>query len=94
MSPQAKEELYRSYLQGTRIKDLSLKYGILPQRVKAIVYQKHMYWEEVYPRLGETQLLAEVDKNRDGAISFREFVSMLSEESHEQAEEGKQVQTT
>ena len=39
-------------------------------------------------------LLAGVDKNRDGAISFREFVSMLSEESHEQAEEGKQVQTT
>ena len=38
MSPQSKEQLYRSYLQGTTIKDLSLKYGILPQRVKAIVY--------------------------------------------------------
>lgn len=38
MSPQAKEELYRSYLTGTKIKDLSLKYGILPQRVKAIIY--------------------------------------------------------
>ena len=33
-----------------------MKYGILPQRVKAIVYQKHMYWEEVYPRLGETHM--------------------------------------
>ena len=54
MSPQGKEQLYRSYLQGTKIKDLSLKYGILPQRVKAIIYQKHLYWEEVYPRLGET----------------------------------------
>ena len=54
MSPQAKEELYKSYLMGTKVKDLSMKYGILPQRVKAIVYQKHMYWEEVYPRLGET----------------------------------------
>ena len=61
MSPQAKEELYRSYLQGTRIKDLSLKYGILPQRVKAIVYQKHMYWEEVYPRLGETHMRVAMD---------------------------------
>lgn len=30
MSPQAKETLYRSYLQGTTIKDLSLKYGIFP----------------------------------------------------------------
>ena len=42
------------------IKDLSMKYGILSifripsilqQRVKAIVYQKHLYWNEVYPRL-------------------------------------------
>ena len=38
MSPWGKEELYRSYLQGTTIKDLSLKYGILPQRVKAIIF--------------------------------------------------------
>lgn len=38
LSPQAKEEIYRSYLTGSKIKDLSLKYGILPQRVKAIVY--------------------------------------------------------
>lgn len=28
----------------------------MPQRVKAIVYQKHLYWEEVYPRLGETHM--------------------------------------
>ena len=33
-----------------------MKYGILPQRVKAIVFQKHLYWEEVYPRLGETHM--------------------------------------
>lgn len=30
MSPFAKEDLYRSYLRGMTIKDLSLKYGILP----------------------------------------------------------------
>ena len=23
-------------------------------RVKAIVFQKHMYWNEVYPKMGET----------------------------------------
>ena len=56
MSPQAKEELYRSYHAGATIKDLSLKYGIFPERVKAIIYQKHLYWEEVYPRLGETHM--------------------------------------
>jgi len=30
MSPMAKEELYRNYMKGTNIKDLSLKYGIIP----------------------------------------------------------------
>lgn len=54
MSPFAKETLYRKYIQGTTVKDLSLKFGILPQRVKAIIYQKHLYWNEVYPKLGET----------------------------------------
>jgi uncharacterized protein YjcR len=38
ISPVAKEELYRLYLKGTTIKDLSLKYGILPQRVKAVIF--------------------------------------------------------
>lgn len=38
MSPFAKELVYRNYLKGATVKDLSLKFGILPQRVKAIVY--------------------------------------------------------
>lgn len=38
MSPLAKEELYILYQKGMTVKDLSLKYGILPQRVKAIVF--------------------------------------------------------
>jgi uncharacterized protein YjcR len=38
VSPIAKEELYRLYMKGTTIKDLSLKYGIIPQRVKAIIF--------------------------------------------------------
>lgn len=38
MSPSAKEELYRYYLNGMTVKDLSLRYGIIPQRVKAIVF--------------------------------------------------------
>ena len=43
-------------MKGMTIRDLSLKYGVLPQRVKAIVYQKHIYWNEMYPRLGETHM--------------------------------------
>ena len=38
MSPFAKERLYRSYIDGATVKALSLKYGILPQRVKAIIF--------------------------------------------------------
>ena len=38
MSPFSKEVLYRDYLKGMTTKDLSLKFGILQQRVKAIVY--------------------------------------------------------
>jgi hypothetical protein len=38
MSPAAKEELFRNYQRGWTVKNLSLKYGILPQRVKAIIY--------------------------------------------------------
>ena len=56
MSPFVKERIYREYLTGSSVKDLSLKYGILQQRVKAIVFQKHLYWEEVYPKLGETHM--------------------------------------
>ena len=44
------------------MKDLSLKYGILPERVKAIVFQKHLYWEEIYPRLGETHMRAAFER--------------------------------
>lgn len=70
MSPQAKEELYRSYMTGTTVKDLSLKYGILPQRVKAIVYQKYLYWEEIYPRLGETHMRMAMEEEMVYAKEF------------------------
>lgn len=38
MSPFVKETIYREYQKGMSVKDLSLKYGILHQRVKAIVF--------------------------------------------------------
>lgn len=43
-------------MKGQTVKALSLEFGIMPQRVKAMVWQKHMYWEEVYPMLGETHM--------------------------------------
>jgi hypothetical protein len=38
MSPFVKETIFREYQKGMTIKDLSLKYGIMQQRVKAIVF--------------------------------------------------------
>lgn len=70
MSPFAKETLYRKYLQGMTVKDLSLKFGILPQRVKAIIYQKHLYWVEVYPKLGETHQRMALEMEVQYAASF------------------------
>jgi len=56
MSPHVKEKIYQEYIKGATVKDLTLKFGIMQQRVKAIVHQKHLYWNEVYPRLGETHM--------------------------------------
>ena len=36
------------------MRDLSLKFGILPERVKAILWQREYFWREVYPKIGET----------------------------------------
>lgn len=70
LSPFAKEQLYRDYQKGMTIKDLSLKFGILQQRVKAIIFQKHMYWNEVYPRLGETHMRLAFEKEALYAAEF------------------------
>ena len=70
LSPYAKENVYRDYLQGTSVKDLSLKYGILQQRVKAIVFQKHLYWNEIYPKLGETHMRLALEREYMYAKEF------------------------
>jgi len=38
LSPYVKEKLYREYMKGMPVKDLSLKYGIMHMRVKAIIF--------------------------------------------------------
>jgi hypothetical protein len=70
MSPVAKEELYLNYMKGMTIKDLSLKYGALPQRVKAIIFQRHLYWTQVYPKLGETHMRLAMERELLYATDF------------------------
>ncbi len=54
LSPWAKERMWRDFHKGVSVRDLSLKYGILPERVKAIVWQREYFWKDVYPKIGET----------------------------------------
>jgi hypothetical protein len=70
MSPFVKETIYREYQRGMTVKDLSLKYGILHMRVKAIIFQKHMYWEEVYPKLGESHMRMALEREAMYASDF------------------------
>ena len=70
MSPFVKETTYREYQRGMSVKDLSLKYGILQQRVKAMVFQKHMYWNEVYPKLGESHMRLGIEREAMYAQDF------------------------
>jgi hypothetical protein len=56
VSPWCKEEIYRNYLEGWTVKDLSYKYGLLPERVKAIVFFRELFWTEIYPKIGESGL--------------------------------------
>lgn len=51
MSPWAKEELFRLFLQGWTVRDLSLRYGILPERVKAIVWMRKQFYNEIFHHL-------------------------------------------
>ena len=90
MSPFSKEMIYREYQKGMTIKDLSLKYGVLQQRVKAIVYQKFLYWNEVYPRLGESHMRLALEREAMYAqrYPFREY----GQDLHAMAEMEKGVQ--
>jgi len=69
LSPIAKERIYRLYLKGATPKELSLRFGIFPDRVKAVVFQKHLYWEEIYPRLGETHMRLAMEMEALSAVS-------------------------
>jgi hypothetical protein len=54
MSPWGKHRVYKDYKKGMNIRDISLKYGILPERACAIIWQKEYFFKVVYPKCGET----------------------------------------
>jgi len=56
LSPFAKENIWNDFHEGMTIKDIALKFGILPERAKCVVWQREHYWKEIYPKIGETGL--------------------------------------
>ena len=70
VSPWCKEEIYRNYLEGWTVRDLSYKYGILPERVKAIVWMRDLFWKEFYPKIGESGLRRRLENGYEYAKEF------------------------
>ena len=54
LSPHAKESLYQLYTSGWTIDELSLKFGILPGRVKAVIFLRRYFYDEVVPNVDRT----------------------------------------
>jgi len=54
LSPEARHRVYKDYKLGMNIRDISLKYGILPERACAIIWTLEYYFKVVYPKVGES----------------------------------------
>lgn len=52
LSPIACEEIYRCYLDGWTVKDISQRFGIHPRRTKFIVWARATYYTEILPKFG------------------------------------------
>jgi len=54
VSPYAKEEIFRLYKEGWSIRDLSLRFGLLPERLKFIIWAKQYFYDEIMPNVSAT----------------------------------------
>lgn len=72
MSPQGKLNVYKDYIGGMNLRDISMKYGIVPERVCAIVWSYEYYFKIVYPRVGEStaRFLFEYEKEQNKGIGY------------------------
>ena len=74
VSPWAKEEIYQNYLEGWTVKDLSYKFGLLPERVKVIIWMRDIFWKEIYPKIGESELRRRLEEGLEYARSEYYYV--------------------
>jgi len=70
MSPWGKQRVYNDYMKGMNTRDISLKYGILPERVAAIVWTREYFLKVVYPKCGETYSRMALDLEREYGEDF------------------------
>jgi hypothetical protein len=54
VSPHAREEIFKLYREGWTIRDLSLRFGLLPERLKFIIWCRQYFYDEIMPNVDAT----------------------------------------
>jgi hypothetical protein len=91
LSPWRQEEIYRLYLEGWNVKDLSYKFGILPERVKAVAWMRHQFWKVEYPKIGESGLRERLKKCEEYALKVGYVDYGIDLEIMAEREQGKKI---
>lgn len=52
LSPQAMDTIYECYLQGWTVRDISKRFGILPERTKFCIWARAQLYDEFLPKYG------------------------------------------
>lgn len=84
LSPTAKEEIYRRFLAGWTVRDLCLQYGIIPERVQAVVWQRRYFYEEILPKasLVDMELMKLMEMSYAMDFSYCDYGLDLDELNH------------
>lgn len=81
-----KFEIFNLFNQGWTVRDLSVRFGIMPNRVKAIVYQKRYFFNQILPNTDATfiQHCMQIEKKIDrlyGALQYGVDLKRMTRES-------------
>ncbi|EGR26976.1 hypothetical protein IMG5_203750 [Ichthyophthirius multifiliis] len=50
LSPKARDDIYELYQKGWSIKDICTRYGIIPERTKAVIWQCEKFYTQILPK--------------------------------------------
>lgn len=62
VSPWAKEEIYQLYMRGWSVRDISHRFGLLPERIKVIIWCKKTFYDEVMPNINITTVRLGIER--------------------------------